>query len=156
MRIQKSFFATIFITACLLTLTSVAQSAELKGSAKHCSVPSSFMISDGADLPPELKNFLGYFSGEWTFDGDFGTPHTLLVAYVDKDGNALVYYAWEAHGEWNVLKPGCVLREAKIEGNKLTVYAGRERVYVLSDSETLQGEYEFEGNTHTGEFNKHD
>lgn len=140
----------------LLVVSSVAQSAELKGSAKHCSVPPGFKISDGAGLPPELKNFLGYFSGDWTMDGYFGTPSTLLVADVDKDGNAVVYYAWEAHSDWNVYDPGCVLRQAQIEGNKLTVYARTTRVYVLSDSETLQGEYDFQGNTVTGTFKKHD
>ena len=156
MRIQKSYRALTSMTACLLILASVALSAELKGSAKHCSVPPGFKISDGADLPPELKNFLGYFSGDWMMDGDFGTPHTLLVADVDKDGNALVYYAWEANSDWNVYDPGCNLRQATIEGNMLTVYSGSKRVYVLSDSETLQGEYNFRGHTVTGTFKKHD
>ena len=153
MRIKRLNYIITFMTACLLILASVAQSAELKGSAKHCSVPPGFKISDGADLPPELKNFLGYFSGDW---GIIGTPHTLLVAEVFKDGGALVYYAWEAHSDWGVLKPGCRRTGGKIEGNKLKVIAGRKRFYVMTDPETLQGEYEFEGNTITGTFKKHD
>ena len=153
MPVQKSYRAITFIAACLLILTSVAQSAELKGSAKHCSVPPGFKISDGADLPPELKNFLGYFSGDW---GIIGTPHTLLVAEVFKDGGAVVYYAWEAYPDWNVFDSGCRRLSAKIEGNTLIVHAGRKRVYVLTDSETLEGEYDFQGNTVTGTFKKHD
>ena len=124
----------------LLAVSSIAHSETLKGSAKHCSVPPDFAVSDGEGLSPEQKRFLGYFSGYW----DDQLYHTLLVADITKDGTASAYYAWEAYAGWNIDRPGCTRFKAKIDDGKLTgtLRSSAKVKYWFSDPDTLTGEYD--------------
>lgn len=127
---------------------------ELKGSTKHCSMPPGFAVSNGEGLSPEVKRFLGFFSGEW----EDRLYHTLLVAKITEEGkNAVAYYAHEAYEPWNVFKPGCSRREVKIEDGVLTLHLNKKTTmkYRFSDSETLQGQYDWKGRTIGGTFKRH-
>ena len=140
--------------ACLLTMTSVAHSAELKGSAKHCSVPPDFAISDGKNLSPKLKKFLGFFSGYW----DRQLYHTLVVSEITKEGDAVVFYAHEAYEGWNIRRPNCGRHQAKIEDGVLTIKTvarGKALVkYRFSDADTLEATYDRNNRVTPGEFKR--
>ena len=78
----------------LLAAASAANALELRGPASQCALPAGFAIADGKDVKPELKGFLGRFSGWW---GD-KQYHTVMVAEIAADGAAIVYYAHEKFG----------------------------------------------------------
>ena len=151
MRISRPNHAITFITACLLILTSVAQSAELKGSAKHCSVPPGFKISDGKGLSPAQKRFLGFFSGYW----DEKLHHTLLVAEILKDGTVLAYYANEKYKPWCVNRPQCSRVKGKLDDGVLTVKLRSDIArYEFSDPDTLKGEFDWRNRITPGTFKR--
>lgn len=136
---------------------------ELKASAKHCSVPPDFAISDGKDLPPELKRFLGYFSGQWGRSDEFLVYHTLLVVDINTYGHATVYYAYEpATGLYAQYRrfhdPGCSRRQAKVEDGTLTINFpnGDIAKYRFSDADTLQATLDIRNSSYPGTFKRHD
>lgn len=130
-------FAGLVLTASP-TRNETSRVLTLKGSAKHCSVPPDFAISDGKGLSPAQKQFLGFFSGYWAGK----LYHTLLVAEISKDGTVSAYYAHEAYGPWKIPQPNCSRVKGKLENGVLTLKWSSVVVrYEFSDSDTLKGEY---------------
>ena len=139
----------------LWAVSSVAHAAELKGSAKHCIVPPDFTVSDGQGLAPELKRFLGFFNGAW---GDSGQlAHTLWVANITSDRNAVVYYAIEAYAPWNIYNPSCNRHIGTIKDKVLTLNFRNGAVvkYWLLDADTLRGTYDRRNRVTAGQFKRH-
>jgi hypothetical protein len=142
--------------ACCLSLSlvaaaSAAQALELRGPARQCALPTGFAIADGKGLAPELKGFLGQFSGWW---GD-KLHHTLLVADIAADGAAAAYYAHDQFGPWEIKAPWCGRVPAKIENGVLTLTVAGQRAvvrYRLAGPDTLHGTYERGGRTTLGAF----
>lgn len=141
------------LLVCLAVATSAAHALELRGAATQCALAADFAIADGKGLAPELKGFLGQFSGYW---GD-RQYHTVLVADVAADGNATVYYAHDKFGPWDIEAPWCGRVPAKIAGGVLTLtVAGAKSVarYRLADPDTLQATFERGGRTTLGVFKR--
>jgi hypothetical protein len=139
--------------AIYLLAVSAAHGLELRGSAKQCALPAGFAIADGKKLAPELRGFLGQFSGYW---GD-KLHHTLLVADIAADGTATAYYAHDRFGPWELNAPWCGLVPAKIENGVLTLTVAGQRAvarYRLPEPDTLQGIYERGGRTTLGAFKR--
>jgi len=126
---------------------------ELKGSAKHCNVPANFAISDGQGLPPDLKKFLGFFSGYW----DDRLHHTLVVSEIREDGIADTFYSYEKYEGWNINRPNCLRFPAKINDGvlEMTVAGGQAFVkYRFSDPDTLTATYDRDGRVTPGVFKR--
>ena len=118
-------------------------------------MPPGFAVSNGEGLSPELKQFLGFFSGTW---GDYGQlSHTLLVANITSDGNAVAYYAIEAYEPWNIYNPSCNLHKGMIKDKVLTLNFRNGAVvkYRLLDADTLQGTYDRRNRITAGQFKRH-
>ena len=142
-----------FLVIGLAAAASAAHALELRGPALQCGLPADFAIADGKNLAPELKGFLGQFSGWW---GD-KQYHTLIVSEIAADGAAVVHYAHEKYGPWGVNAPWCGRVPAKIESGVLTaIVAGAKAVarYRLADPDALQATYERGGRTTLGVFKR--
>lgn len=124
----------------------------LKGSAKHCDVPSGFQISDGKGLSPAQKRFLGFFSGYW----DEKLHHTLLVEKIYEDGTVLGYYAVETYSPWKIHRPNCRRVKGKLDDGVLTVKLRSSTVvrYEFSGPDTLKGEYDRNNRVTPGTFKR--
>jgi len=102
----------------LLAAASAAHALELRGAATQCVLPAGFAIADGNDVAPEIKGFLGQFSGYW---GD-KLHHTLIVSEIAADGAATAYYAHDQFGPWEINAPWCGRVPATISSTtRLTV-----------------------------------
>ena len=145
--------ASVLVVAAVMT-GAAATAAELKGSAKHCSVPPDFAVSDGAGLPEDKKKFLGSFGGYWA-DALY---HTLLVARVRDDGSATVFYAYEKYEPWNIPRPGCSTFSARIDDGVLRgkLRNGVDVQYRFSGPHTLDGRYDRNGQITEGTFERLD
>jgi len=141
------------VAISLLAAASAANALELRGPASQCALPAGFAIADGKDVKPELKGFLGRFSGWW---GD-KQYHTLLVADIAADGHAVAYYAHERYGPWGLDAPWCGRVPAKIEAGVLTLtVAGAKAVarYRVAGPDVLHGTFERGGRTTLGSFRR--
>jgi len=141
------------LAICILAAASAAHALELRGAATQCVLPAGFAIADGNDVAPEIKGFLGQFSGYW---GD-KLHHTLIVSEIAADGAATAYYAHDQFGPWELKAPWCGRVPAKIESGVLTLTVAGQRAvarYRLADPDTLQATYERGGRTTLGVFKR--
>jgi len=135
----------------LAAAASAAHGLELRGPAKQCALAADFAIADGKNLAPELKGFLGQFSGWW---GD-KLYHTLVISNVAADGAVTVHYAHDRYGPWDLDAPWCGRVPATIAGSVLTLTVGGQRTvatYRLADPDTLHGVLKRGGRTTLGVF----
>jgi len=141
------------LAVSLLAVASTAHALELRGAATQCALPADFAIADGKDLAPELRGFLGQFSGWW---GD-KLYHTLVISNVAADGAAVVHYAHDRYGPWDLDAPWCGRVPATIAGGMLTLTVGGQRTvatYRLADPDTLHGILKRGGRTTLGVFKR--
>ncbi len=139
--------------AMLLAAAWAAHALELRGAATQCNLPARFAVADGKNVAPELRGFLGQFSGWW---GD-KLHHTLIVSEIAADGVATVYYAHDQFGPWELKAPWCGRVPAKIESGVLTLTVAGQRAvakYRLADADTLHGLLERGGRTTLGSFRR--
>ena len=118
--------STVIVFGSALALSPAAR-AEMPAYVKQaCKFPAGYKI--GAKTPPQYRDYVGIYTGNYVSRGIKGVHHTWIVTDISTDGKSVGYYVVDNFSPWRISR-ACTPITGRFRGGAILFGGGSGRRY---------------------------